>query len=447
MKIISYLKDKENLKAGLLSVLKKSWGKTWLAVNQFIDKNLFQYAGALAFNTVLAIVPLVALFFAISRGFGYAGIIETTIRQLLSSQPDAANYIIQFANSYLSNARSSAIIGFGVLVMLYSVIGLINNIETVFNIIWNVKKTRSISRRVMSYLSMFFLVPVTIVIVSGIHLAVSRFIGSSSAFAFLAPLLQLLIRLIPIIVITLVFTMVYKHVPNTRVRFKHAIGPALLAAIFMELLQRAYVYGQVLLSSYNAIYGSLAALPLFMLWVQFSWYIVLFFALLTHTSQDYDFYSLCNGREDFSYNDRTLLSAALLSLICRSFRDGKEHYTASMLKRETGIPSRLVTEMLNDLCAVKVLEERNDPDQKEPTYAPYEDIDNITVGKMLEKLNAHGKAYDHIGILNRINPQAMERINRIWSTYISGMNEVKISDLWNLADDKTSAEAQQKTNA
>ena len=436
MKMISFLKDKERFKSGLLKVLKEAWGKTWLAVNQFIDKNLFQYAGALAFNTVLAIVPLVALFFAIARGFGYGGIIETTVRQLLSSQPDAANYIIQFANSYLTNARSSAIIGFGVLVMLYSVIGLINNIETVFNVIWNVKKTRGIARRLMSYLSMFFLVPVTIVIVSGIHLAVSRFISNSSAFAFLAPLLQVLIQLIPIIVITLVFIIVYKHVPNTRVRFKHAIVPALLAAIFMELLQRAYVYGQVFLSSYNAIYGSLAALPLFMLWVQFSWYIVLFFALLTHTSQDYDFYSLCNGRDEISYNDRRLLSAALLGLICRNFREGKEHYTATMLKQETGIPSRLVTEMLDDLCTVKVLEERNDSEMKEPTYAPYEDIDNITLGKMLDKLNAHGKIYDRVSILSRINPQTLKRINRIWDIYHSDLSEVKISDLWSLPDDK-----------
>ena len=436
MKMISYLKDKDMLKAGLLRVLKEAWGKTWLALKQFYDKNLFQYAGALAFNTVLAIVPLVALFFAISRGFGYGSIIETTVRQLLSSQPDAANYIIQFANSYLSNARSSAIIGFGVLVMLYSVIGLINNIETVFNIIWNVKRMRGIGRRVMSYLSMFFLVPVTIVIVSGIHLAVSRFIASSNAFTFLAPLLQLLINLIPIAVITIVFTIVYKHAPNTRVQLKYAIGPALLAAIFLELLQRAYVYGQVFLSSYNAIYGSLAALPLFMLWVQFSWYIVLFFALLTHTSQDYDFYSLCNGSDEMSYNDRTLLSAALLGLICNSFRDGKEHYTASMLKQETGIPARLVTEMLEALCAVKVLEERKEPDQKEPTYAPYEDIDNITVGKMLDKLNAQGKAYDRVGLLSGINPQTIERINRIWDTYHSEISDVKVSDLWTLSDDE-----------
>ncbi len=437
MKRISDWKDKEKLKASLMDWLKAALGKTWLTINQFIDKNLFQYAGALAFNTVLAIVPLVALFFAVSRGFGYSGIIETTIRQLLSSQPDAANYIIQFANSYLTNARSSAIIGFGVLVMLYSVIGLINNIETVFNTIWNVKRPRGIARRVMSYLSMFFLAPVTIVIVSGIHLAVSRFIDGSSTFAFFAPLWQQLIKLIPIAVITLVFIIVYKHVPNTRVQLRHTIVPALLAAIFIDLLQRAYVYSQILLSSYNAIYGSLSALPLFMLWVQFSWYIVLFFALLTHTSQDYDYYSLYRGKGDVPYNDRTLLSAALLGMICRAFRDGKEHYTATRLKQETGIPTRLINEVLNDLCEVQMLVERKEHELAEPTYAPYEDTDNITVGKMLEKLNANGKVFQQLHILDSINPQTVKHINHTWQTYLAGMNEVKISDLWTQPDDQT----------
>ena len=84
----------------------------------------------------------------------------------------------------------------------------------------------------------------------------------------------------------------------------------------------------------------------------------------------------------------------------------------------------------------KVLEERNDSEMKEPTYAPYEDIDNITLGKMLDKLNAHGKIYDRVSILNRINPQTLKRINRIWDIYYSDLSEVKISDLWSLPDDK-----------
>lgn len=430
MKILSSLTDRKDIKAGVLAALKSAWGKVWLAMTQFLDKGIIQYAGALAFNTVLAIVPLVALFFAIARGFGYGSIIEETIRRLLTSQPEAANYIIQFADSYLSNARSSAIIGFGVLVMLYSVVSLINNVETVFNNIWNVKRTRQFTQRVMNYLSMFFLVPITIVIVSGIHLAVSSFITNEGLFTFMTPLLQLLIKFIPILVITIVFTLVFVNVPNTRVQVKHAIIPALLTAIFMELLQRAYVYGQIFLSSYNAIYGSLAALPLFMLWVQFSWYIILFFALLSHTSQNHDFYALYNDGNDLSHNDRMMLSATLLGLICRRFGEGKEHYTSTMLNRETGIPTRLVAAILDDLCAVKILVEREQSDADEPTYVPFEDIANITVGKMVEKLNSHGKSWGYTQINEKINPKVKEHIKRIGNIFMSGMKEVKISELW-----------------
>ena len=437
MKIPSCLTDKEKMKECLKTSLKGAWDKIRLAVILFLDKGLLQYAGALAFNTVLAIVPLVALFVAIARGFGYGSIVESAVQRILASQPDAASYIIQFANSYLTNARSSAIIGFGVLVMLYSVIGLINNIETVFNNIWSVKQSRGITRRVMSYLSMFFMVPVTIVVVSGINLAVNSFISQSDFFGFLAPLLQLLIKLIPVIVITVVFVIVFVHVPNTRVSVKHAIVPALLAAIFMELLQRAYVYGQVFLSSYNAIYGSLAALPLFMLWVQFSWYIVLFFAMLCHTSQHRDYYALSGTVDSISQNDRALLSAAVVGLICRGFGEGKDHYTATMLQKETGMPLRLVTETLDRLCEVKILEEKQQPDSSEPTYAPFEDIANITLAKLLTKLGDFGKTIDYNTMMNKMNPEVVDRINLIRDTFLSGLSEVKISDLLT-RDDKQS---------
>jgi membrane protein len=421
--------------------------KLLLAIRFFTAKRVMQKAAALTYSTLLAIVPIMAVVFAIARGFGYNKYIEVWFRSAFESQPQAADIIIGFVNSYLVHTQSGVFLGVGLIFMLYTVLMLVSNVEDAFNEIWQVKKPRSIFRTFTDYLAMFFMFPIIIVLTSGISIFMATVANSLPNFLLLGPFVRLLIDMLPYVLMAGLFIALYIFMPNTRVRPICALVPGILAGIAMQGLQIFYIHSQMFLSSYNAIYGSFAALPLFMLWVQFSWYIVLFFALLTHTSQDYDFYSLCNGREDFSYNDRTLLSAALLSLICRSFRDGKEHYTASMLKRETGIPARLVSEMLNDLCAVKVLEERNDPDQKEPTYAPYEDIDNITVGKMLEKLNAHGKAYDHIGILNRINPQAMERINRIWSTYISGMNEVKISDLWNLADDKTSAEAQQKPNA
>ena len=124
-----------------------------------------------------------------------------------------------------------------------------------------------------------------------------------------------LIRLIPTLVMSVVFVVIYVTVPNTKVHIRSAIIPGILAAIFMQMLQQAYLVGQTFLSGYNAIYGSLAALPLFMLWVQFSWYIILFFAELNYTSQNKDFFELRMGKEDLSYEHRLVVSSILLSLI------------------------------------------------------------------------------------------------------------------------------------
>lgn len=423
-----WLDEKES--SGMMKQLKYASSKIYLAVSLFIQKELLFYAASLAFNTVLAIVPLVALFFAISRGFGYSGIIEDMINNLLSSQPDAAHYIIEFANSYLSNAKSNAIIGFGVIVMLYSVISLINNIETVFNSIWNVKESRQFTRKVMNYLSMFFMVPITIVIVSGINIAVNTYINEASSFEFLAPLLKTLIRLIPIMVTTIVFTIIFVTVPNTKVQIKAALIPALLTAIFMQLLQQAYVYGQMFLSSYNAIYGSLAALPLFMLWVQFSWYIILFFAELNYTSQNRDFFVLRMDKDDLSHDERNMLSGLLLSLIFRRFKNGEEHYSAMMLKKETGIPVRLIMEILGDLCDMKILQERNQPDMEESTYSPYEDISNITLGRLIDQLDSYRHTSNELDIRSKVNPKIWREIQQVRKEYIKSMGEIKIADLW-----------------
>ena len=166
------------------------------------------YAASLAFNTVLSIVPLVAIVLAVSRGFGYSDMTENLLRWVLSSQQDVADYIIRFANSYLNHALSSTFIGFGIIVMLYSVISLIDNVETVFDGIWNVKDSRDISRKIINYLSMFFMVPITIIIISGVNIAIYAYFIKANSYTLLAPILKFLIQLIPIVVMTVVFVII-----------------------------------------------------------------------------------------------------------------------------------------------------------------------------------------------------------------------------------------------
>lgn len=409
--------------------MKDAAGKIYIAGRLFFQKDLLFYAASLAFNTVLAVVPLVALFFAVSRGFGYSGIMEDLVRSLLSSQPDAADYIIRFANSYLTNARSSAIIGFGVVVMLYSVFSLINNVETVFDSIWNVKESRGFTRKLMNYLSMFFMLPITIVIISGINIAVYAYIEKATSYEFLAPIVQTLIRLIPTVVMSVAFTVVYVSVPNTKVRIRTAIIPGILAAIFMQLLQQAYVIGQTFLTGYNAIYGSLAALPLFMLWVQFSWYIILYFAELNYTSQNHDFFELRMSKESLSDEKRLVVSAILLSLIFKRFRQGDNHYTAMEMKQETHLPLRLVQEILDDLCAVQILDMKNEKYGTMPTYYPYQDISNISLGTMVEKLISHDMTDKRLNLKPILNKKTLARIAQARDLFLGSLREMRIEEI------------------
>ena len=124
-----------------------------LAIRSFVDTRITRAAAALSFSTMMAIVPMVAVVFAIARGFGISKHIESWFGDLLSSQPQVAETIIGFVNSYLVNAKSGVILGFGFIVMLYTVIMLISNVETTFNDIWKVENSRGLMSTVIDYLA------------------------------------------------------------------------------------------------------------------------------------------------------------------------------------------------------------------------------------------------------------------------------------------------------
>jgi len=260
--------------------------KLWLTIRFFTEKRVMTQAAALTYSTLLAIVPILAVVFAIARGFGYNKYIEIWFRDMLSSQPQAAEVIVGFVNSYLVHTKSGIFLGVGLIFMLYTVLMLVNNIEETFNQIWQVNNSRPIMRSLSNYLAMFFLFPIIIIISMGISILVATVTDSMHHFFFIGPMLQWLLQLSPYILLSILFIVLYVYMPNTKVRLSCAIVPGILAGIAMQVLQLFYIYSQIWVTGYNAIYGSFAALPLFMLWVQFSWTICLFGAQLTYTNQN-----------------------------------------------------------------------------------------------------------------------------------------------------------------
>ena len=266
--------------------MRKIYQKLYLTIRFFTKKRVMTQASALTYSTLLAIVPILAVVFAIARGFGYNKYIEVWFREVLASQPQVADVIVSFVNSYLIHTKSGIFLGVGLIFMLYTVLMLVNNVEETFNQIWQVNNSRPIIRSFTNYLAMFFLFPIIIVVSTGFSIFMETVADRMDDFVLLEPVIHKLISFSSYMLMSLLFIVLYVYMPNTKVRFSCAIVPGILAGMAMHILQIVYIHSQIWVTGYNAIYGSFAALPLFMLWVQISWAICLFGAQLTYTNQN-----------------------------------------------------------------------------------------------------------------------------------------------------------------
>lgn len=410
----------------LLGVLKK----LILSVKFFTGHGVMDAASALTYSTMLAIVPIVAVVFAIARGFGFSKYIEEWFLQALSSQPQTAEVIVGFVNSYLIHTHRGIFLGVGLLFMLWTVLMLIHNIEMAFNNIWQVKQQRSILRTVTDYLSMFFLAPIIIVVQSGLSIFMATIAKHLDSFMLLGPMMRFLLELMPYVIMSTIFVVLYVFMPNTKVKLSCAIIPGILAGSAMQLLQFFYINSQVFLSSYNAIYGSFAALPLFMLWVQLSWSICLFGAELSYTSQNLEEFAFLARTEDLSHRYRILLSALLLGRICKRFEEGKSPYTALGLKLETGLPIRITNDLLFDLVQVGLLSESSAMGKdEEPVFQPALSLAHITVGAMVDRLEATGHWKVEIDLRDQMKSQAWGQVLTLRSAYLANLREIQVKDL------------------
>lgn len=409
----------------MVGVLKK----LLLAVRFFTAKRVMAQASALTYSTLLAIVPILAVVFAIARGFGYNKYIEQWFRDAFSTQPQAADIIIGFVNSYLVHTKSGIFLGIGLIFMLYTVLMLVSNIEETFNQIWQVKKSRTVFRTFTDYLAMMFTFPIIIVITSGISIFLATAADSVPNFLMLSTAVRTLIDLVPYVLMSAMFIVLYIFMPNTHVRPSSAVVPGILAGIAMQGLQFVYIHSQVFLSSYNAIYGSFAALPLFMLWMQISWTICLFGAELCYTNQNLDYYDFDAHAGEISHRYRLMLCALLMGRICRRFAEGQKAYTMMELRQDTDIPIRFVNDLVYQLIrAGLVIEVTGDDKGTESRFMPAKDINQLTLGSMIDQLEAYGQWKINFD-LRTMNQSAWSKAIDIRSHYLRDLRTVRLIDL------------------
>jgi membrane protein len=399
-----------------------------LSVREFLENRIVSKASALTYNTLLSFIPLLAILFAIARGLGFSTLMESQFRSGLEGQSQAAEIILGLIDSYLSHAKSGVFIGVGLVMLLWTVISLTNNIERTFNSIWQVKKPRTFYRKITDYLSVLLLLPVIIVLSGGITIFLSTLAKSTDEFVVLAPIVKTLVRLLPYVLSWGTFTALYVFIPNTRVKLRHAIVPGLLAGCAFQGLQYAYIGSQIWVSRYNAIYGSFAAIPMFLLWTQLAWEICLFGAQFSYVAQNLRNFAFSKETAHISRRYHDFLCILVMSCICKRFERDEPPYTAEALSDEHKIPIRLTKKILYELQDVRLLRETpSEADEDTIAYLPATDLQQLNVTTLLRRLNVAGS--ENFKIDREKYSKAWEALSHAHEEYYAAAEKILMKDL------------------
>lgn len=355
-----------------------------------------QRASSLTFYSLLSVVPVVALLFGISKGFGLDQALERQLLDRVEGQEKALQWIIEFAQSLLQQTRGGLVAGIGVVVLFWTMIKVLSNIEYAFNDIWGIEKGRTFSRKITDYLSLTLICPFLVVMSSTATVLIAgrvrTVVGQMTVLSAVSPAIHLSLQLLPYGVIWILFTFLYLFMPNTKVRFSSALVAGLIAGTAYQLFQKLHIYFQIGVAKYNAIYGSFAALPLFLIWLQLSWFIVLIGAQISYAYQNVDQLEPHPECYSLSHSARRLLSLGVARMLVKSFVAGEPPVTASRVAGEMGIPRLFTVQLLDDLVRAGVASRvMTGPERAETEgFQPASDPSILSIHHVVKALEANG---------------------------------------------------------
>ena len=365
-----------------------------LAFRGYDENRCMLRASSLTFYTLLSIVPVAAMFFGVAKGFGFEKRLQEELFNRFPGQEEVLNQVIAFSNSLLAQTQGGIIAGIGLLVLFWSVLKVLGHIEMALNDIWGIKESRSWGRKFSDYLAIMLISPI-LVLMSGsvtvfIKTQVTQITQKVELLGVISPMIFFLLKFTPYVLIWALFTILYIIMPNTKVNFKAGLLGGVVGGTLYQIVQWAYISFQIGAAKYNAIYGSFAALPLFLMWLQISWWIVLFGAELSFANQNVDTYEYEPDCLKVSPGFKKLVALQVAHLLIKKFENGDRPLTDSQIAAQLEMPIRLVHNVLFDLVESGLVSEIKTQADKEFAYQPARDINNLTIQYVLQALDQKG---------------------------------------------------------
>jgi len=365
-----------------------------LTIRGFLENKVVLRASALTYYSMMSVVPIVAMAFGIAKGFGLDKKLREELANKFEGQQQVLDWIIKFASSMLEHTKGGVVAGVGIALLLWAVMRVLGNIEASFNFIWHVKKSRSFYRKFTDYIAIMLIAPVFIILSSSVTVYITtqiqNIIKSIEFLGYFSPVIRVFINLIPYVLVWTLFSFIYVVMPNIKVKLWPAIISGIVAGTLFQIAQWGYVKFQINVSSYNAIYGSFAALPLFMIWLQTGWLIVLFGAEMSYATQNFEKYEFEQDASQISLGYRKSLSLLITTLIIKKFSRGEPAPDIQDISVQLEMPSSIVRDIINNLIEAEIISQVIGKDANDINYQPAMDVNLLSIGEVIDRLENSG---------------------------------------------------------
>jgi membrane protein len=365
-----------------------------LAARGFYNDKVQLRASALTFYSLLSIIPIVAIVFAIAKGFDVDSTIKIFVQEKFPSQQENFKWLLSEAEIAIKGTSGGYMAGIGIIIFFWSVMSLLNNIESSFNHIWQIRASRPWHRKFTDYLTIMLIAPVFIIVSSGINLFISTklpdYMVNAPILDFFKPLITFLVKFAPYLLSWIALTVLFIVMPNAKVKFVPALISGIIAGTILQGIQWLYIDLQFGITKLGYLYGSFAAVPLFIVWMQSSWIVVLLGAEISFANQNLARYELESEALNISNYQKRALIVMILHMIIRNFIQGEKPISASYIAANLRIPVRLARDILQDLNSVNIVSIIHENEEKERLYQPGMDINRLTVSYVFSKLDKKG---------------------------------------------------------
>lgn len=375
------------------SLLVKLIKVTAISIRGFLSDKVSLQASALTYYTVMSLIPLLAVVFAIAKGFGFYKVLAAELSVSFADNAGLWELLTQFTEATMK-VQSGLMAGIGLVLLLWTVLSLLSRIETSFNSIWQVTLPRPWGRRIPDYLAVIIISPFFILVSSSMTVMINTYLNKMSqsydALYLMWQSLRYLLNFANYFFIWVALVFLYKAMPNTKVKWSAALFGAVVAGTAFHLVQVFYIFSQVTVSKYGAIYGSFAAIPLFLLWAQTSWIIVLFGAELAFAWQNVNQYETDVYARRLSISDARMIQISVMHCLAKAVLEERGALTSTQISDQMGIPVRMVRAAMSHLLTAKFVSEVLTEDAKVNAYIPIVDVHQLRLFRCIDALEQNG---------------------------------------------------------